>query len=323
MAFLSGPETNSPPDVPSSAGDASSVVGPLMQPPAWRRRLARIWSGLSRAVLFAVMSFLLWWLCAWALQEEPWIENELMWTVFSLFPAALATSVLLLRLGGGQTLQVIGIPFDWQAFREATQGLFWGVGIGLAVVGVQYLAGWVAFEPAVDYSLPNEDGVFVWTPSLWLGIAVLGIGAAGEELLFRGYGFQQLIRATGPWAAIAATSLIFGLMHGSNPDASAPGIANTALFGGLFGLALVRLRSWWAPFGMHFGWNATLATIGANVSGLRIKLAGVALTPYGPEIWTGGDYGPEGSLLTSFAVVAVGFILWRLPPARQDPRLWD
>jgi hypothetical protein len=74
---------------------------------------------------------------------------------------------------------------------------------------------------------------------------------------------------------------------------------------------------------MHVGWNATLATIGANVSGLRIKLAGVAVTPSGPEILTGGDYGPEGSLLTSFAVVAVGFILWRLPAARQDQRLWD
>jgi membrane protease YdiL (CAAX protease family) len=322
MPFLSEPETDSSPDGSSSLEEGlSGETG--AQPSPGRRRLARFWSGLSRAVLFAVLSFLLWWLCAWALQNEPWIQNELMWTVFSLFPAALATTVLLLRLGRGHSLAMIGVPLDLQAFRESIQGLFLGVGIGLSVVGIQYAAGWVTFETTSEFVLRNNDGGFLWAPSLWFGIAVLAIGAAGEELLFRGYGLQQLIRATNPWIAIAGTSLVFGLMHGSNPDASGPGIANTSLFGALFGLALVRLRSWWTPFGMHFGWNATLATIGANVSGLRIKLTGIALAPHGPPLWTGGDYGPEASLLTSFAVAAAGYILWKLPPGRQDPRLWD
>ncbi len=316
MPFLSGPEAD-----PSPEGSSSQEV--LVSGEGAGRRGGRFWSGFSLAVLFGVISFLLWWLCAWALQHEPWIENELMWTVFSLFPAALATTVLLLRLGGWPSLAAIGAPLNWQAWREVLQGLFLGTGIGLVVIGIQYVAGWVTFEAASDSLLRGGEGAFFWAPPIGLGIAVLALGSAGEELLFRGYGLQQLIRATSPWVAVAVTSLIFGLMHASNPDASAPGIANTGLFGALFGLALVRLRSWWTPFGMHFGWNATLATIGANVSGLRIKLAGLALTPNGPPLWTGGDYGPEGSLLTSFAVVAAGYIVWKLPAGRPDPRLWD
>ena len=288
-----------------------------------RQRFARFWSGASRASLFVVLSFLLWWLFAWALAEQAWIENQLMWTVFSLFPAVLATTILLVRTGPAHSFAAICLPGGPPALQDTSLGIALGAGVGLTVSGIQYAAGWVTLNPVAEVWSSNSEGSFIWTPSLGIGMTVLALGSAGEELLFRGYGLQQLIRATNPWFAVLGTSAVFGIMHGGNPDASPVGIVNTVLFGVLFGFALVRHGSLWLPVGMHFGWNATLATIGANVSGLRIRLAGFELVPSGPAIWSGADYGPEASLLASFAVAAAGFVLWKIPPLRQGPLLWD
>jgi membrane protease YdiL (CAAX protease family) len=313
----------------------SNELSPIVPPPTGpdreisvprspvRQRLGRLWSGASRASLFVVLSFVLWWLFAWALAEQAWIENQLMWTVFSLFPAALVTTILLLRTGPSHSLAEICLPGGPPAIQDTGLGIALGMGVGLAVSGIQYAAGWVAFNPVAEVWPPSSEGNFVWTPSLGIGLAVIALGSAGEELLFRGYGLQQLIRATNPWFAVLGTSAVFGIMHRGNPDASPVGIVNTVLFGVLFGFALVRHRTLWLPLGMHFGWNATLATIGANVSGLRIRLAGFELVPSGPAIWSGADYGPEASLLASFAVAAAGLVLWKIPPRRQGPRLWD
>jgi uncharacterized protein len=308
------------PDAPQPTEPAGEPIAPTSP---GRQRLARFWSGASRASLFVVMSFLLWWLFAWALAEQRWIENQLMWTVFSLFPAALVTTILLLKTGPAHSFAEICLPGGPPALQDTGLGIALGAGIGLAVSGVQYAAGWVTVNPVAEVWSPNSDGSFLWMPSLGLGLVVLALGSAGEELLFRGYGFQHLIRATNPWLAVVGTSAVFGIMHRGNPDASPIGIVNTVLFGVLFGFALVRHGSLWLPVGMHFGWNATLATIGANVSGLRIRLAGFELVPNGPAIWSGADYGPEASLLASFAVVVAGFVLWKIPPLRQRPRSWD
>jgi len=309
--------------IPGTPQPAAPQGEPPVPPSPVRQRLARFWSGASRASLFVVLSFLLWWLFAWALAEQAWIENQLMWTVFSLFPAVLVTTILLVRTGPAHSLAGICLPGGRPALQDTSLGIALGAGVGLTVSGIQYAAGWVTLNPVAEVWSSNSEVSFVWTPSLGIGLAVLALGSAGEELLFRGYGLQQLIRATNPWFAVVGTSAVFGIMHGGNPDASPVGIANTVLFGVLFGFALVRHGSLWLPVGMHFGWNATLATIGANVSGLRIRLAGFELVPSGPAIWSGADYGPEASLLASFAVAAAGFVLWKIPPLRQGPRLWD
>jgi membrane protease YdiL (CAAX protease family) len=135
---------------------------------------------------------------------------------------------------------------------------------------------------------------------------------------------QQLMRGTHPWAAVIFSSAVFGLVHATNPNSSAVGIVNTALFGVIFGLPLLRQRSLWIPIGMHFGWNFSLACLGANVSGLTIRLTGLEIVPVGPAEWSGAEYGPEASLLTSLAVVVAGVLLWRLPLRANDaPVLWD
>ena len=55
---------------------------------------------------------------------------------------------------------------------------------------------------------------------LALALFCVAAGSIGEELFFRGYGFQILLANAGPWAAILPVGVAFGLMHLRNPSSS-------------------------------------------------------------------------------------------------------
>lgn len=81
----------------------------------------------------------------------------------------------------------------------------------------------------------------------------------GEELLFRGYAFQQARRLVGPTGAIVASAALFGLYHLLGTQYWAMGavfrFAMPALGGLVFGYALVRTGSLAVPIGLHWGGN--------------------------------------------------------------------
>lgn len=65
-------------------------------------------------------------------------------------------------------------------------------------------------------------------------------------------------------------------------------------------------RNLWVPIGLHFAWNFLLAGIFSLTSsgnGLGKGLLDVAIT--GPELFTGGEFGPEGGV----AAVGAGAVL--------------
>jgi membrane protease YdiL (CAAX protease family) len=153
-------------------------------------------------------------------------------------------------------------------------------------------------------------------------------GAFGEEMMFRGYGFQVLMAALGPFATILPVSVLFALVHAWNPNVSAPGLVNTGLWGIVLGFAFWRSGDLWLAIGLHAGWNWTLPLLGANLSGLTIKLTGYDLRWNIAPLWSGGAYGPEGGLLTTaILVVLFLWLLWKAPVQRQTPYLlrdqWD
>jgi uncharacterized protein len=148
---------------------------------------------------------------------------------------------------------------------------------------------------------------------------VLLFGAFGEELLFHGYAFQLLMKRLGPYQTILPAGVLFGLAHANNPAASQLGIANTMLWGVLFGYAYLRSGSLWLPIGLHYGWNWMLPLFGVNLSGFTMGVTGRRLRWSAGEIWSGGDYGPEASLLTTVAVAALLVLVRRLwvPPEER------
>lgn len=161
---------------------------------------------------------------------------------------------------------------------------------------------------------------------------VLLVGSLAEELMFRGYPFQRLEEGIGAVGAIAVFSVLFGVVHLSNPGASMWGLINTVLIGILLSVAYLRCRALWLPWGIHFGWNAALGFLfGLPVSGIRMFNVVVRTSVTGPRWLTGGSYGVEASATGTFAVLLGLVIIWKVPvsklatplipfPAASEPR---
>jgi len=151
---------------------------------------------------------------------------------------------------------------------------------------------------------------------IFLDLGILAIAALGEEVAFRGYPFQRLIDATNPTIATIAMSLLFGAVHLANPGATFASTIVTIFAGWLLSIAYLRTRALWVAWGFHFTWNATMGILfGLPISGITSFSPVVTSNTAGPLWLTGGDYGPEGSLICAIVILVLIFVMF---PATRD-----
>jgi len=144
-----------------------------------------------------------------------------------------------------------------------------------------------------------------------LDLAILAVAALAEEVAFRGYPFQRLIEATNPTTATLAISVLFGLIHLGNPGATTASTLVTIFAGWLLAVAYLRTRALWVGWGFHFSWNATMGILfGLPISGITNFSPVVASNTVGPLWITGGDYGPEGSLVCAVVIIVLIFVMF-------------
>ncbi len=223
----------------------------------------------------------------------------------SVFGSAIVANSLAIRTFERLPIASVGLGWTAVSGRNLRLGVLMGIGAATSVTFVPLVLGLAELQPDPDNPASASAALFV---SL-----VLLFGAIGEELLFRGYGFQMMIRLIGPAGSLAITAILFGLVHRMNPNASTLGIVNTAGFGILLGYAFLRTGELWLPIGIHFGWNWLLPVAGVHVSGFKMGLTGYALHWKVSEVWSGGAYGPEASVLTCLVVLALMVLIWRMP----------
>jgi len=231
----------------------------------------------------------------------------------SVFAAAFTANALSIRVF--ERLPITAVGLGWHACSR--RNLFLGIGLGAlaaSLVTLVPLALGMA-EMQADPDNPGGAATFLFVT------LVLLFGAIGEELLFRGYGFQILVRLIGPVGSLLATALLFGYVHMQNLNSTPLGIANTAGFGVVLGYAFLRTGELWLPIGIHFGWNWILPIAGVQVSGFKIGVTGYALHWKVADVWSGGAYGPEASALTCGIVVALLAALKFMPLARTEAAL--
>jgi membrane protease YdiL (CAAX protease family) len=238
-----------------------------------------------------------------------WVGGYFVGGLGGNLAVALVANLLVLRIFTTLPLVDLGLWWNRASMDNLALGILGGAGAASLVLAPAVLAGTARLA-----ATPQDQPSFA---VLVFVTALLALGAMGEELMMRGYGFQILLARCGTWATIIPVGLVFAWLHTGNPHATWLGIANTAGFGILFGYAFVRSRDLWLPAGLHFGWNVTLPLFGVNVSGLRMKMTGHEMVWSAGSLWSGGEYGPEASVLTSVVMVVLAVYLWKAPIRRQ------
>lgn len=192
------------------------------------------------------------------------------------------------------------------------RNLLTGIALGLAAAALAILPA-VALGLAHFHYSSNAD--VSWRGALFTPL-LLFCGALGEEIAFRGFTLQYLMRGYGRWAAILGVGALFGVLHAGNPGATTMSTVNTIAFGIVFGVAVVRSRDLWLPAGIHFAWNTALPFFGVGLSGITIKVTGYELIWRAGDLWSGGLYGPEASVITSVVIVLLLIGVWKAPAVK-------
>jgi membrane protease YdiL (CAAX protease family) len=126
--------------------------------------------------------------------------------------------------------------------------------------------------------------------------------------------FRVVEEAAGTTIAILFSAILFGLLHGFNPGATAVSTGAIAIEAGvLLAVAYALTRNIWLVVGIHMSWNFTEGNIfGAHVSGNAASHSLVRTTLSGPEILTGGAFGPEASIISVLLGVAAALAIGTL-----------
>jgi membrane protease YdiL (CAAX protease family) len=262
-----------------------------------------------RVFVFAFVAILGQMLFPWALMPF----GLLVAGAIGTFAAASVANALALRIYERGQLADIGLGWHPDALRHLGIGLLFGAGAAIIVAGVPIGLGMASFVPTPDYPLS-------WGSIFFVGFVLL-FGAVGEEMLFRGYGFQVLAGAFGTYQVLLPISVLFAAAHAGNQNSSALGLFSTFLWGVLLGFAFMRSRDLWLPIGLHFGWNFTLPLFGVNLSGFTMGMTGYTLQWRAGPLWSGGAYGPEASLQTVLVIPVLFYLLIKAPVVRQKSYL--
>lgn len=188
------------------------------------------------------------------------------------------------------------LPFEAGWARELSSGLGLGFLVFSSVVGAVALMGGLTVTG-------------IGTGSGFWAIAALALAAGvNEEVLFRAIGFRFIEQLGGSLAALALTSLVFGLSHLANPGATLfAAIAIASEAGILLGGAYMLTRRLWLAVGIHTAWNFTQGFVWSIAVSGNAAADGIFRTQSrGPHWLTGGAFGLEASAVTMVIVTVIG-----------------
>ena len=153
------------------------------------------------------------------------------------------------------------------------------------------------------FTVISVNSMLFMLPSL----AMAFTSAIFEEILFRGIIFRITEEKLGSYWALIISAVIFGAMHLANPHSSIVAALGLAIQAGLLlAAAYIFSRNLWFPIAIHFAWNFTQSGIfGVSTSGNNMGTSLLTTKIEGAEWFTGGQFGPEGSIqATVFCLIA-------------------
>jgi hypothetical protein len=228
------------------------------------------------------------------------------------------------------SVAVVGRYLDRRPFRDfglRFSGRWWAdLGFGLAlgavlmamIFAVELAAGWIE---VTGFFVAPEGGISFF-PGILLPLAGYVAVGIGEEIWSRGYLLTNLAEGfrgsrMGAAAAIVAATIIsggvFGLAHAMNANASVVSTFNLFLIAFLLALGYILTGELAISIGLHITWNFFQGNVfGLPVSGGASARSFIGTEQAGPQLWTGGAFGPEAGLL-GIGALLVGsalILLW-------------
>jgi membrane protease YdiL (CAAX protease family) len=250
--------------------------------------------------------------------------------------AGLAAGLLVAaRLVDRRTVRDLGLDRSRAWWADLGFGLALGAALPAVAFAVSVGAGFVdvtgSFVVRSGPVLPRVPGASV--PFAFVATAVYFVAVGTfEELFVRGYLLTNLSEGLG-WVprlgtrgaiavATGATSALFGVAHVANPNATPVAAVTITAYGVFLAGGYLLTGRIAVPVGVHVTWNLALSSVfGFPVSGVRTPATVLAVETTGPELVTGGAFGPEAGLVSLVPLAVgtaalLGWARWREGPVR-------
>jgi hypothetical protein len=228
---------------------------------------------------------------------------------------ALATTLsvwIMRRFFDGPSLLDLGLRLRPGWLTDNLIGLVLGPIMFLVILVVLLAAGWASVEAGT-----------IGARGLLTAFATYLLVAFSEEVFARGWVFQVLEQGRGTRVAVIGSAAIFALLHAFNPGFGLTALLGLFLAGLLFAQAYIVTRQLWLPIALHLSWNFSEGPLfGFPVSGLPGEGL-LTVRPTGPELITGGAFGPEAGLVVIVGIVIAAsalYALGRWRPAAGQPQ---
>lgn len=201
------------------------------------------------------------------------------------------------------------IGFQWRAtpVLHLLTGIVGGVLLLSVPTLVLRIAGAYDSVPAADDVTTGAGAALIVIPL----IAAVLVQSSTEEAMFRGYAQQLSGTQLAGWAAVIAPSVGFALAH---IDVHPFVLANIFLVAIVFSFLALRIGTIWLVCGIHAGWNWAQGNLfGIPVSGNPVDVSILRFAPdAGVADWlTGGEFGVEGSAVTTIVLALAAFAAYR------------
>lgn len=221
------------------------------------------------------------------------LSGSLLWSQILNFIIITGSVYVARRWLDKRSFESLGLKLD----KHTLLDILAGIGITFVQMGFIYILmlglGWLTFE-GFAWEFDPINVVISGVATFFIAFIFVGWN---EELLSRGYHLQTIASGLNLFWGVVISSAVFGLLHLGNPNATWVSAAGIFFAGVYLAYGYLRTRQLWLSIGLHIGWNFFEGVVfGFPVSGLDIY-ALTRIKVQGPELWTGGAFGPEAGLI--------------------------
>lgn len=232
-------------------------------------------------------------------------QSDMM--LMMLLATGIATIIIILYCRFIERRSLYSMGFNRKnAFTDYAAGLAVGLVMFGASVLISVLTGSLQYN---GFVLGNGIGLLL---CFFIGFVIQGMS---EEVVLRGYFMMSVAARNSILLGVLANSIIFAIMHLSNPGVSVLGVVNLVLFGLFASVYTLKMNSIWGICAIHSIWNFAQGNIfGIKVSGLDTQVSLFSFLPKGSStLINGGDFGLEGGLAVTVVLLISTLIVLRLP----------